>query len=185
MKLYHYTPKLNYAQMLESASIRPGAVAMPDGKTVAEGYAVSLTKSATCMNLGIPTGLEISTDTFKRLDALGMMHNAHLLKGGKPYQIDHSAIRIEIKLDKTDQLMSAKQFYSENPKVLAALAVAASRSLGIAHLSTQEVDLLIDAMTERKVNELTREWWYFIGTIPWSCISKVAEKQSEGFYKDL
>jgi hypothetical protein len=183
--LYHFTPKSNYQGMLASQCINPGKVAMPDGKTAAEIHAISLTKSTSCLNLGIPTGRIIPPEIFSRLDACGAPFNNHCLVDGKRYQIDHSAIRIELKLDLSDELISAKEFYSENPKMLAALALVAAEPFGVEHLSSEAVDERVLKMTDKRVKALTGDWWYFRGSIPWSKVSRVAEKQSAGFYKNI
>ena len=184
MKLYHYTPKSNYQEMLVSQCINPGAVALPEGAE-AKKFAISLTKSTSGEGLGIPTGREIPVSIFDRLVELDSSFKEHCLINGKRYQIDHSAIRIEIELDVSKDLISARQFYSGAPRILGSLAVVASQPFGIAHLSMEEVDALIAQMTQKRMDAISSGWWYFRGAIPWSQVTKVAEKQPAGYYKDI
>jgi hypothetical protein len=121
---------------------------------------------------------------FHRLVEVDASFNVYCLINSKPHQIDHSAIRIEIKLD-ISNLFSARQFYSEAPRILGALAFVASQPFGIAHVSVKEVDVLIAQMTEKRVGAISRDWWYFRGVIPWSQVTKVAEKKPAGYYKAI
>lgn len=180
MKLYHYMPLHNYSALLQSSGITPGDVAMPNGKLGLK-HAVSLTKSEQPNLTGIPTGKRLPDDVFQRLQELGSPWDAHKLIGGIAHQRDHSAVRFRVDIPPGPHLVSAREFYKTNPKILGGLAVAAASPYGTAHMTESELDKHIDHSAS-KIGKIAKEWWYYVGTIPLSFIDEVCMRQPQGFY---
>ncbi|MFM2083198.1 MAG: hypothetical protein RLY95_16 [Pseudomonadota bacterium] len=172
MIFYHYTSAHGLNGISETKKILKGQGVLVNGSKVNPALGVNLTTSPSCIGHGLHLGQSIAlgSDLYKKMPA-----NVWVQKGLNCVKlVDHSQVRLEIKLERNDPLaQSAADYYSSNPAILRRLAFTGHNPL-MPYLGQGEIDGYRAAFEIGALKDMSATWYYYFGEIPIECIRSVS-----------
>lgn len=175
--LFHYTSPLGIRGILGDQSIFPGRAVINSSEAV-DNYAICLTSDFDPKGHGLPDGREISS-------AQAQQFNGCISKDGKYFSLDHTKIRIQVRIsDMDNNLVYVPELLGKWPDLITSLEVKGYFPCGFEENEpvSSQMGAVYELIKVGIIAGKSSTWWYYQGAIPFHWIVDIAINGGNGQY---